>query len=98
VTAGKIALIVGASAVGVFVLLKLTAPAAAAPASRSTSNTDLINVGANALIGGLASFFSSSNVGRPISGAPSVGYEEGESFDDFYTGMFGPGSLDVAGG
>lgn len=96
----KTVLIVGATAVGAFVLLRALSP----PVVRSstTSNGSAIS-GIGQAIGGLATlgaslFGGGGSAGKPTSGAPSVGYEPGESFDDFYTGMFGPGSTDVAGG
>lgn len=95
----KTILIVGGVAVGVVLLFRMIQPAgAAAPAPRA--NTDVVSLQSLFTIGaalGNAFGGGGGGVGQPTSGAPSVGYEPGESFDDFYTGFFGPGSTDVAG-
>ena len=94
----KTALIVGGVAVGAFVLLRVLSPAPALAAGGPSSAISINGItSAIGALAGLAGGLFGGGAGRPTSGAPSVGYESGESFDDFYTGMFGPGSLDVAG-
>ena len=95
----KTVLIIGGVAVGVVVLFRALSPSPTTTTNKPKSATDMISI--NSLVGlGTAiagAFGSSGGAGQPTSGAPSVGYEQGESFDDFYTGMFGPGSTDVLG-
>lgn len=97
----KTVLIVGGVAVGVVVLFRLIQPGTAATTQKPASATDMISI--SGLVGLGTALFSaigsggSSPVGQPTSGAASVGFEQGESFNDFYTGMFGPGSTEVLG-
>jgi len=95
----KTVLIVGGVAVGVVLLFKALSPSVPMTTTKPQSATDMISlnglIGLGTAVAGL--FGSSSGAGMPTSGAPSVGYESGESFDDFANGFFGPGATDVIG-
>jgi hypothetical protein len=93
----KTILIVGGVALGSFVVLRMLSPTAVkVPQSKSSGIS--IN-GITSALGGLASFGSSllgnSSKVTGYTSAPSsdnsVGYDTGESFDDYVSGMFGPG-------
>src|SRR5262245_14788065 len=91
----KTVLIVGGVAAGAFLLFRALSPTRAIAPRPTSSGGNWLNALTTILPAITTAIGGSGGVGIPTSGAPSVGYEPGESFDDFYTGMFGPGSLDV---
>jgi hypothetical protein len=93
----KTVLIVGGVAVGAYVALRLLAPK---PVKQTTASSNGSTIsGITSAISGLASFGSallgSSAKPTGYTSSPgagnSVGYDTGESFDDYVSGMFGPG-------
>lgn len=95
----KTVLIVGGVGVGVFLLVRALTPSSSIPKGSTASMAPNVLGGLASSFGGLISAVAGSSgaANQPSSARPTAQedsaavYKPGDSFDDYTTGLFGPG-------